>query len=526
MSKKRDSNNSITTMPPPTGDIEAVESETQPLLSKMVNRRHQSLVDLENNGYGSSGSSSSSVERVLLKGAMAPLPWVLLRAICSAAMGSVVFGFGLSFSAPVLEGLSKTYELDDATKAMFGSFSLLGQTVGALTAELPMDRYGRTRALMMTLVLMAASYSAIAMSQDFLTALAGRTLTGYCNGLISSIVPTYVTEVVPISRRGNLSSICQTACTFGIFVAYTVGGNMSWRMTAGVGSLLSMIGLVAVYNFSPESPIFLCAKGDEEGATAAERRLGMEGWIDYGTLEHDSRDHRYGFKATFGDKRMWRVTTLAFVLPFLLACMGISPLLSYTATLFKQTGLADPALAESLLGLLKMFSSFFALGLLDRLGRKAFFGAACLGCFLSLSYLAFYFHNMGDAFQGMDGDVILRDSNGNPRVPEWQHSAAVVAVFTYMFFFSGGAGSVPITLMSEISPTRARSVIMSTSASFSWFMSFLLTLSYPLVAGAFSPFVCFAFFAADALFLFFFVLVVLPETKGKSSAAIERIMCR
>lgn len=55
-----------------------------------------------------------------------------------------------------------------------------------------------------------------------------------------------------------------------------------------------------------------------------------------------------------------------------------------------------------------------------------------------------------------------------------------------------------------------------------WGLAFLLILFYPTITAAFGMFTCMFLFAGCCIFGIFFVIIYLPETKGKSYEEIMR----
>jgi SP family sugar porter-like MFS transporter len=82
----------------------------------------------------------------------------------------------------------------------------------------------------------------------------------------------------------------------------------------------------------------------------------------------------------------------------------------------------------------------------------------------------------------------------------------------------------PVTwvVISEIFPNRIRGAAMSVAVSSLWIACFILTYTFPLLNASLGPAGTFWTYAAICLAGFIFILVKLPETRGKSLEQIER----
>ncbi|MCX6905743.1 MAG: MFS transporter, partial [Verrucomicrobia bacterium] len=82
----------------------------------------------------------------------------------------------------------------------------------------------------------------------------------------------------------------------------------------------------------------------------------------------------------------------------------------------------------------------------------------------------------------------------------------------------------PVTwvIISEIFPNRIRGTAMSIAVGFLWLACFLLTYTFPIFNALLGPSVTFWIYAGICGVGFLFVLLRLPETKGKTLEQIEQ----
>ena len=87
-----------------------------------------------------------------------------------------------------------------------------------------------------------------------------------------------------------------------------------------------------------------------------------------------------------------------------------------------------------------------------------------------------------------------------------------------------GFGPFVWVIMAEIFPTHLKALASSMVASFCWLLSFLLTRYFDAVSAALGSTFAFGMFSVLCLVAFFFVLVQLPDTEGKSYQEIQEML--
>ncbi|OBT51571.1 hypothetical protein VE04_08663 [Pseudogymnoascus sp. 24MN13] len=95
---------------------------------------------------------------------------------------------------------------------------------------------------------------------------------------------------------------------------------------------------------------------------------------------------------------------------------------------------------------------------------------------------------------------------------------ACIALGIYLFgmVYSPGERPVPFTYSAEAYPLYIRSQGMSLATATTWFFNFVLSITWPSLLEAFGPTGAFCWYAAWNVIGFFGVLMLVPETKGKT----------
>jgi MFS family permease len=146
-----------------------------------------------------------------------------------------------------------------------------------------------------------------------------------------------------------------------------------------------------------------------------------------------------------------------------------------------------------------MLFTVVAILLADRVGRRPLLLVATGGMGLSLVLL-------GAAF----------------RFPVLPASALLVIILFYIAFFASAMGPLVWVVMSEIFPIKVRGGAMGLATVVLWLADFAVTLTFPVISDRFHPSTAFWLYAAMCALALSFMLIYLPETKGRTLEEIER----
>jgi MFS family permease len=145
-------------------------------------------------------------------------------------------------------------------------------------------------------------------------------------------------------------------------------------------------------------------------------------------------------------------------------------------------------------------STFFATILVDKVGRLPLLLISSSLMALSLGALSFF---------------ASPDSDFNQWLP-------VVCVGSYIFAFSVGFGPLPWMMMGELFSPRAKYAGSALAACVSWFLAFVVTFFFPILANHLEEIPVILFSTGVCVGAFFFVICVVPETKAKSIEEIQQ----
>ncbi|EDQ86863.1 uncharacterized protein MONBRDRAFT_10586 [Monosiga brevicollis MX1] len=425
-----------------------------------------------------------------------------------AGFGALFFGFTLGFTSPIGDTMKDDLKWTSDQQSLFGSLANVGAMVGALSGGYFLDAVGRRRSILLGCVPSVGGFILVYFCKTFGAAIAGRLLTGFGVGLFSLAVPVYIAEIAPSHLRGGMGSINQLGVTTGILVAYAIGLGVSWRPLALIGACIPAILAVFTF-FFPPSPRWLFGRGRQQDAAVALQKLrGPLFNIDeeMNDIENTVRQAQAAkntspldvFRGGAG-KAMF----ISGVLMLFQQCSGINVVIFYSGKIFEDAGMSNPNVPALIVSAVQVVITGLSGTIIDRAGRRALIMAAGIGMAASSAVLGYYFYEQ-DQHQNPNGII------------------AVISLVLYIFCFSLGLGAVPWLMMSEIFPSNVRGMASSISTLLNWTFSFGITESFQSLIDALTEQGVFWAYGGICLLGTIFVLLKVPETKGRSLEEIER----
>ncbi|MCL5279575.1 MAG: sugar porter family MFS transporter [Planctomycetes bacterium] len=443
----------------------------------------------------------------------------------AAAMGGLLFGYDWVVIGGAKPFFERYFGLTSAAlKGWANSCALIGCLVGAMVAGALSDKFGRKRLLIFSAALFVVTSLGNALAPSFAVFVTWRMLGGVAIGLASNLSPMYIAELSPAEARGRLVAINQLTIVIGILAAQFINwalvrdlpagatdefirtswyGQAGWRWMFALTAVPSLLFFVSMF-FVPESPRWLIKNGSSERARSVLARIGGGTYADaqvrnvQATLAREEIQHvRF---ADLLDPRMRRVLVLGVVLAVFQQWCGINVIFNYAEEIFRAAGydISDVLKNIAWTGSVNLAFTFVALGVVDRGGRRPLMLLGSAG--LALIYIV-----MGLCYHGQ--------VKGLPML-----LLVLAAIGCY------GMSLAPVTwvVISEIFPNRIRGAAMSVGVTSLWSACFILTYTFPFLKDNLGPAGTFWLYAAICVAGFVFILLKLPETKGKSLEEIER----
>lgn len=426
-----------------------------------------------------------------------------------AALGGLLFGFDTAIISGTIPYITSYFALDEYMLGWSVSSILIGCAIGALLAGVAADRYGRRFTLVVCAILFAVSGIGAGLSHQLFNFVSFRLVGGLGVGAAAMVSPMYIAEMAPAKWRGRLVAFYQVAIVFGILLAYLSNylfndiGENNWRWmfaSQAFPSILFFFLLLLV----PETPRWLVKKGRRRDAEKVLAKI-----TDAKSLEQQVKQieasfhhqHKVSLKQLFTNT-YGKILFIGIMVAVFQQVTGINSILYYAPVIFKETGLnSSSSLMQTIgIGVVNVISTFIAIGLVDKVGRKKFLviGSLLMGvslCVVALCFQYSYFENY------------------------------VVLIFTLLYVASFGCtlGAVTWVYLSEIFPNLVRSLALSVATLSLWLADFLVTYTFPIMTKQLGTAATLYSYAALCAVAFAFMIWKLKETKGRTLEEIEHL---
>jgi MFS transporter, SP family, sugar:H+ symporter len=324
----------------------------------------------------------------------------------AAAMGGLLFGYEIGVIGQVLgmdsfglhygmkfqneTGVFTTSSKDDLEGNITFTF-LAGCVLGAMLVSVMADSIGRKWSIFVGGLFFAGGGIVQSAVSDLVMFYVGRVISGFGIGILSMVVPLFISETAATEVRGRMVTVQQLMITIGIFIATVINaviivtmgdtGDTEWRVALAIQVLPGVILLLLVA-LLPYSPRWLADKGrDSEAIVVLARLRGSS--PDAEIVQREYREIRDSvelerqvgsaswpelFKAGIVNRLM-----IAVVLQFFQQWTGINVILYYSKDLFEAMGF-DPKAAAIPFSIANSFINFLAtfpgMYLVERLGRR------------------------------------------------------------------------------------------------------------------------------------------------------------
>lgn len=215
-----------------------------------------------------------------------------------------------------------------------------------------------------------------------------------------------------------------------------------------------------------------------------------------------------------------RAMTVAFGLSILSALSGAPALTFFAKHVFEMTG-HTPTIASSMttaLALAKLVAAAFVALTLERVGRRPML---LTGAFMQLGAISV----LACVFDGIEWIEDPRAAAAFQLLSGFVARAADACVVTAAIGHALSFWCLAGTVSNEISPIRARAMVLGFTSAFAWTLQTLAVRFFPIMMRRPGPSHVLGFFACVNAFACFFIWRHVPETRGRSLEEIELAMC-
>lgn len=425
-----------------------------------LDKLESNKVDIDIKSYENAANEATNLEHNLsVKEAFQMYPmaatWSVLFCLCIIMDGYdsdlITNLYGLpSFKRKYGVLFEGEYYVSAPWQTAFAMSSPVGRVLGGAIQGFVAEAYGRKRTLIGCLIIVTGFIFMTFFASTNVVLFVGEMLCGIVWGVLSSLAPTYASEVCPLRLRDILTAYVNLCWSTGQLIATGVlagyaSNNTQWAYRIPFG--LQWIWPVLILTFAiwaPESPYWLVRHGKIEQAEAALRRLTRSDKVDIQQSlaliqRTNEREREHQTQTSYLDcfrgtnLRRTEISAMAWAIQIL---SGLS-LPFYAVVFFELAGFPTTQafnmnVGMTALGFVATCSSFF---LIPRFGRRTlYFGGLC---FLTALMLLIGFLGIAP-----DHHSIVNAE------------AALLIVWFFVYFLT--VGPVAYVIFTETSSTRLR----------------------------------------------------------------------
>lgn len=434
------------------------------------------------------------------------------------ALGGLLFGFDTGIISGASSLIENDFSLNIEQTGFITSSVLIGSSIGALSIGTLSDRFGRKRLLLVASILFLLGSGLSMTAVGFASMVTARIILGFAVGSASALTPAYLAELADAPHRGSLGTMFQLMITAGILLAYVSNlgflhhnllGIRDWRWMLGsalIPAAILFIGSLIL----PESPRYLVEKGNIDEARNVLHELRKNTNVDpdkeLTAIQKIANQPKGGWKELVTFARPAVIVAIGLML--LQQLVGINSVIYFLPQVFiKGFGFAEGnAIWISVgIGIVNFLCTILAYQIMDKFNRRTIllFGSIVMAISIGiLSVLNFTLTVQAAAIPTM------------------------ILIAIYIFGFAVSWGPICWLMLGEIFPLNVRGVGNSIGSAANWIGNFIVSQFFLVLLNMFhnnvgGPFAVFTFFAILSIF---FVIYMVPETRGKALEDIEMEM--
>jgi MFS transporter, SP family, galactose:H+ symporter len=429
-----------------------------------------------------------------------------LMAALIAAIGGLLFGYNTAVVSGAMLFITKDMNLTILDKEVVVSTILIGALIGAWIGGVASDKFGRRYTLFITSVLFVVGVLFLYFSDGMTMLLIGRFVVGLGIGIASLTVPLYISEMSPSKVRGTFVSFNQLAITIGILASYGVDLFFSrtgdWHAMFGIAifpSIALFIGLL----FIPETPSWLAEYGFKNKAKKVLAKIHRNEKEEAIIISKQKDTEKVVSWRNLLHKSVRAPLIVGVLISVFQQVTGVNTVFYYAPEIFKMSGFYSDSVALMAtvgLGIVNVIMTIVALWLIDVIGRRLLLIIGTAGMVVSLVALSLSFYIGHDSVSYV----------------------AVISLMAYVSFFAIGLGPVAWLIISEIFPLGVRGRAMGVAVFANWVFNYIVSLTFLSLIAYLGKDGTFLLYAVIGVLALWFIIVKVPETKGKSLQEIQK----
>ncbi|XP_019883022.2 facilitated trehalose transporter Tret1-2 homolog [Camponotus floridanus] len=443
---------------------------------------------------------------------------LVYQILVSLSVNVVIMGptmsFGYSAVAEPVMTAPKTDDLQlDAVQANWmATATAICIPFGSLISSLVLSR-GRKNGLFVTSLVSLTGWVTICTSNSYEQILIGRIISGISVGLSIISTTLYVAEIAETKWRDTMLAWISISSNFSILIVYIFGYIFkdNWRLVAMMCALFSVVAIVLILLVIPETPLWLRDQNRPEEALKMMKKF-----------RGIPKDQPAPAKVLFelkpqlqkkNQNLLRHLIKRSSLVPFVIMVSffffqqfsGLYVVIYNAVEIMDKSGiLIDPYIGAILIGVARFIATFVVAGLAKKFGRRLPSIISGIGMTIFMSGLSLYL------FLIENGTVI----SDNGIIP-------VACIMLYVFISTLGFLVIPFVMVCEIYPSKVKDILSGLTVAIAYVFSAITIKIYPDMLKLMNMHGLFLFFAIISFVGVIFIVLFLPETKGKSLREIE-----
>jgi sugar porter (SP) family MFS transporter len=514
--------------------------------------------------------------------------YYIVMVALTVALGGFLMGFDASVISGVNKFIEIEFQLSKFQLGFAVASVTLTATLAMLFAGPISDAIGRRQVLRYAAILYAVSALGSALAPSFTFLVIARMVGGLGLGASLIIAPMFIAEIAPAKVRGQMVSFNQLNIVLGISVAFFTNylilqwgktgadwvqalgiDKYNWRWMLGLETFPAVLYFFGLL-FIPRSPRWLMMKGQFDEALAVMKRATGEEEATRELQEvrksmaSEVNKEKVSFLELFKPS-LRLVLSIGIVVGILQQITGINSVFFYAPMIFEQSGIGtDASFSQAIyVGLINLVFTILAIMFIDKLGRKPLLSFGVAGIVITMFLLAYGFSTATYTLtpesiaelpavldknrfaelegQTFDNDVAYKNALANilgeEEVKQYESVFITQAIdinpmlilfgiLGFVASFAISIGPVMWVLFSELFPNRIRGIAISFVGLINSAVSFLVQLIFPWELATLGSSTTFLIYGIFALLGLVFIIMVIPETKGRSLEELEKMLVK
>lgn len=464
------------------------------------------------------------------------IKWPQFVAGLAGAGGAFASGAALGWPAPagprLVDGDERYFPITQAEFGWATSIITLGLAFSCLPIGFLMNAFGRRGMMLVLVVPFLIGWALVIWAQNLAMLLVGRFLLGLAGGCFCISAPQYSTEIAEKEIRGILGTFFGVMIIAGILFVYTIGAFIPIFWTSVVCGFLPLI-YGAVLIFVPESPVYFMMKDRTDDAIKSLNWLRGKDYDPTAEIEGLQTELRLNSEAPKISKKeafsqpaaIWSIAVISGMFIVQQFC-GVSVILFFTTNIFivrsfhfksnfdNQQSISfiqaagtdlNPDYQTIIVGTVNLIATIAASLLVDKVGRRILLTLSAAIMAVALSALGAFF--------------FLQDAE--PDVANTLGWLPLTSLSVFIISHAIGFGPIPWLMMSELYSKDINSIASPATGFIVPSLTFLVSSTFTMLSGAIGIGQTFWIYAGFSFLGIFYVLFMVPETKGKSLTEIQ-----